>query len=470
MRASQNAPVLIVDDEPEVLESLELMLNAGGYDSVITCDDSRELISLLDRHPDTRFVLLDLIMPYVRGQDMLQALREKYPDLPIIVVTALDDLQTAVECMKKGAFDYLVKPVEKMRLLSTLGHALDRVEMARENRALKDKLLNESLTRPEVFEPIVTRNRKMLSIFKYAEAIAPSPEPVLITGETGVGKELIARAVHQASGRRGPFISVNIAGLDDEHLSDTLFGHLKGAFTGAESHRDGLVAKAAGGTLFLDEIGNLEPASQIKLLRLLQEAEYYPLGSDIPRKANVRILAATNADVGDVRNHAEFRRDLFYRLQTHQITLPPLRERKDDLPILTEYFIGKACDKLGKKPPAYPQELVTVLNCHAFPGNIRELEGMIFDEVSKNDKCTLCIAGFKDRVLGSSAGCPDSAPSQDVTKMMDGLATLPTITEIRQALIAEAMKRSQNNQTIAARFLGISQPALSKWLKTHADN
>lgn len=468
MRESLIAPVLIVDDEPEVLESLELMLNAGGYDSVITCADSRDLISLLDHNPDIRFVLLDLIMPYISGQDLLQALREKYPDLPIIVVTALDDLQTAVECMKKGAFDYLVKPVEKMRLLSTLRHALDRVEMARENRALKDKLLNESLTRPDVFEPIVTRNRKMLSIFKYAEAISPSPEPVLITGETGVGKELIAQAVHHLSGRKGPFTSVNIAGLDDEHFSDTLFGHHRGAFTGAASHRDGLVAKAAGGTLFLDEIGNLDPASQIKLLRLLQEGEYYPLGSDIPRKADVRILAATNVDVGDVRNHGEFRRDLFYRLQTHQITLPPLRERKDDLPILIEHFFKKSSDRLGKKPPAYPQELLTVLNCYAFPGNIRELEAIIFDEISKSDKSTISIAGFKDRVLGSVAGCLDSTPPQNMAKILEAIDTLPTIKEIREALVAEAMSRSQHNQTIAARLLGISQPALSKWLKAHA--
>ena len=234
-------PILVVDDDAEVLESFELTLNSGGFCNVIPCSDSRNVIPLLEEHGGVEVILLDLIMPFIKGRELLPRLSENYPGIPVIVITATDELDTAVACMKDGAFDYLVKPVEKMRLISSVRRAMERADAARENRALKKQLLSGTLGYPEAFEAIVTRNSPMLAIFRYIEAVSTSSEPVLITGETGVGKELIARAVHRLSGLDGAFVGVNIAGLDDQTFSDVLFGHRKGAFTGADSHRDGLL-------------------------------------------------------------------------------------------------------------------------------------------------------------------------------------------------------------------------------------
>ena len=278
---SPDPAVLIVEDEIEVIEGFELLLNSAGFDNVRACTDAREVMARLQAEPDIDVILLDLLMPHIKGAQLLPLIAEQHPQIPVIIVTALDEIDTAVACMKAGAFDYLVKPVEKLRLITSVRRAFEKQSVQRENTALKQQLLNHPLTTPDLFAPIITRNPAMLGIFKYIEAISRSSEPVLITGETGVGKELIARAIHRASRLNGPFIAVNTAGLDDQSFSDTLFGHRKGAYTGAEQQRDGLVKKAAQGTLFLDEISDASPTSQVKLLRLLQEKEYYPLGSDL---------------------------------------------------------------------------------------------------------------------------------------------------------------------------------------------
>ena len=235
----------------------------------------------------------------------------------------------------------------------------------------------------------------MLQIFRYVEAIAPTALPVLITGETGVGKELVARATHALSGSKGNFVSVNIAGLDDTLFADTLFGHLRGAYTGADSTREGVVAKAEDGTLFLDEIGDLAANSQIKILRLLQEREYYVLGSDTPQPTSARFIFASNADLSKGGSHGGFRKDLLYRLQSHTIRIPPLRERMDDLPALVDHFFDKACRSLGKKRPSVPKELMTLLRSYSFPGNIRELEGMVFDAVVRHKSRILSLVSFR---------------------------------------------------------------------------
>ena len=462
-----NSTILLVDDERDVLDSLALVLNSGGHNDVITCQDSRHVLSLMNDTPSIALVVLDLVMPYLSGHDLLCQLREKYPQIPVLVITAMDDLGMAVECMKSGAYDYLVKPVEKVRLLSTIRHALHNLEMGRENRALKNQLFNASPSSPQLFSSIITRDPKMISIFKYIEAIGPSPEPVLITGETGVGKELIARSIHAASGRRGDFVAVNIAGLEDNHFSDTLFGHRKGAFTGAVSSREGLISKAACGTLFLDEIGDLEPASQIKLLRLLQEGEYFPLGTDFPQKTETRIIAATNIDIGHESTVPHFRRDLFYRLQTHHISLPPLRERKHDLPLLTEYFFAKSAERLSKKTPRFPPELINLLQCYFFPGNVRELEGMIFDAVSKTSGTIVSLDSFRKKIISEGDRCELLNDQRPIEELFDQLEILPTLDQARETLISTALKRAGNNQSLTARILGISQSAVNKWLKSH---
>ncbi len=457
--------LLIIDDEVDVLETFELTLNSGGFTDITLCQDSRQVLPILTRKSNIDVILLDLMMPHELGKDLLKTLVENYPEIPVIVITAVDDLDTAVECIKSGAFDYLVKPIENLRLISSVHRAIERMELTKENSALKKRVLTDTLESPEAFVNIATKNPAMLAIFQYIEAIASSPEPVLITGETGTGKELIANAIHYLYNYEDPFIAVNVAGLDDHSFSDTLFGHRKGAFTGADSHRDGLLKKASGGILFLDEIGDLNQTSQIKLLRLLQEREYFPLGSDLPQKSNVRILIATHRDLSQSGEHQTFRRDLYYRLQTHQIHLPPLRKRLEDLPFLVDMLLDRAAKKLDKTKPRYPKELLPLLKCYQFPGNIRELETIIFDAVSKNKTGTLALNTFQERFFKdrSHAEQPSLTPDEE-KNIFTLLKELPTLAEASQQLIKEAIKRGYGNQTLAARFLGITQPALSRRL------
>ncbi|MBN1957253.1 MAG: sigma-54-dependent Fis family transcriptional regulator [Desulfuromonadales bacterium] len=459
-------PILVVDDEQDVVDSFEMALNAGGFNNVLTCTEGGSIPELLTQYKNIAVILLDLVMPNINGRDLLKQLKEEYPEIPIIVVTALYDLDIAVECIKNGAFDYLVKPVEKVRLTSSVQRAMDRTELTRENIALKQRLLTNRVERPEIFSKIITRNKAMLSIFKYVEAIGDSSEPVLITGETGVGKELIARAIHDLSGVSGPFIGVNIAGLDEQSFADTLFGHRRGAFTGADTNRQGLLKAAEGGTLFLDEIGDLSQTSQVKLLRLLQEQEYFPLGSDVPHKSNARILTATHHDLEEEISNSMFRRDLYFRLKIHQVHMPPLRERIEDIPLLVEVLLDKIATKLRKKKLKYSPKLVSILKCYNFPGNVRELEALLYDAVTKSTSGWVDLNSFNKLVNRDRAW---RSPHSDVSELFSEIKNLPTLAEAIDSLVDEAFKRADGNQSIAANFLGISQSALSRRLKRRKD-
>jgi len=460
-------PILIVDDEANILLAVDTTLQMSGLNNTITCQDSRRVMDVLADTP-IETILLDLNMPNVDGHRLLDDVRRDYPDIPVIIVTGAVDVDTAVRCIKAGAFDYIVKPVEPERLLTAVHRAIAFQQLQRENRSLRHHLLGDGLEHPEVFTAIITRNKKMLAIFQYVEAIAATSQPVLIRGETGVGKELIAQTIHQLSGLKGRFVAVNIAGLDDTVFSDTLFGHVKGAFTGAESPRGGLIEQADGGTLFLDEIGDLAPASQVKLLRLLQEGEYFALGSDAARPANARIIAATNQRLAELLDLGRFRKDLNYRLQTHRIYIPPLRERLDDIPLLLDHFVADAAERLGKPKPTVPQELIPLLASHEFPGNVRELESMIFDAVSRHRSGGLSLDSFRVHIRRD--GLPRS-PSPTHEPAYDDRAVifpsnLPTIREATEMLIREALNRCGGNQSKAAKLLGVSQQALSKRLKS----
>ena len=307
----------------------------------------------------------------------------------------------------------------------------------------------------------------MRSIFQYVEAIAKTILPVLITGETGVGKELIALAIHRLSRRKGEFVPVNVAGVDDNLFSDTLFGHKKGAFTGADRDRKGMIEQASGGTLFLDEIGDLSIQSQVKLLRLLQEGKYYPVGSDVAKLTDARILVATNKDIESMQEAGEFRKDLFYRLQAHHIHVPPLRERKEDISLLVGHFLEKASNELGRKKPTPPQGLFTLLLTYHFPGNIRELEGMVFDALSRHKSGVLSMKSFSDKVAPKHPSPQESAQEVLVQAERMGVSfaeQLPTLKETEEMLIAEALRRSNGNQTIAAQMLGLTRRALNNRL------
>jgi len=327
--------------------------------------------------------------------------------------------------------------------------------------------IEDRIKKPEAFAEIITNSKEMLSIFIYIESIAQSSQPVLITGETGVGKELIAGSIHSLSGLKGRFITVNAAGLDDNLFSDALFGHIKGAFTGADKVRRGLVEKASGGTLFLDEIGDLSPASQVKLLRLLQEGEYLPLGQDEPKKTDVRIVAATNQDLWKLQESGKFRKDLNFRLRVHHIHVLPLRERKDDIPLLVDHFLDEAARTLKKKKPTLPKELFKLLGTYSFPGNVRELQAMVFDAVSRHKARILSLKVFKSYIAREQKDrIVPTEKELEETALLTFSGKLPTIKQSTQLLVDEAMKRADGNQSIAAGMLGVSHQALSKRLKT----
>lgn len=457
-------PILVVDDEAAALKSFEFALNSLGWDHVLAIQDSREVLPLL-RQREVEMLILDLTMPGVSGTEILECVSSDHPEIPVIVATGLNDVKMAVQCMKMGAADYLLKPVEKGRLEAAVNHVLEMRALKRQNRLLKERLLMEpGLEHPEAFEAIVTRNPRMCAVFRYLEAVAASREPILITGATGTGKELLARSIHALG--EGAFVAVNVAGLDDQMFSDTLFGHRRGAFTDAVQQRDGLVEQAGEGVLFLDEIGDLNPQSQVKLLRLIQEREYYPLGADVPRRSGARVVVATNTDLRRRMETGEFRRDLYYRLSVHHVHLPPLTERREDIPLLAEAFIRAAAEEMGKPVPTVPPELETLLRTYHFPGNIRELRSMVIDAVGRHRSRVLSLEAFREAMARESGvDVKDVDPQEDAGCIYASCRRIPTVREAESMLIQEAMRRAEDNQSIAARLLGISRQTLNSKLK-----
>jgi DNA-binding NtrC family response regulator len=460
-------PILFVDDEEHTLLSFELTMSSHGFTNVETCRDSRKVMDLLAQKAYA-LVVLDINMPHVSGLELLPRIVGTYPDLQVVIMTAVNDVESAVACMREGAFDYVVKPVDETRLVTAIRRGLELTDIKSENELLKQSFMRRSLERPEAFKGIITQSADLHALFRYIEAIGKTDLPVLITGETGTGKELFARAIHAVSGRTGELVPVNVAGVDDNLFSDTLFGHRKGAFTGADIERRGLIERAEGGTLFLDEIGDLSLESQVKLLRLLQEGQFYPLGSDVARDSDARIIVATHRDLREMATQNTFRQDLYYRLKSHQIAIPPLRERRSDLPILADHFVQKAADHLSKKRPAVPKELYTVLSNYQFPGNIRELEGMIFDAVSLHQTGILSLEAIRHRIAEhqperNHSGGRVAEEEREVPVAVTG--RFPTLDEAEDALIQEALRRADGNQTIAADLLGISRRALNNRLR-----
>ena len=460
-------PLVLVDDETTVLQSSQLLLTGAGIKPIITLADCRDLFPLLEKQT-VAAIVLDLYMPHISGVEVLPKIIKTHPDTPVIVMTAAHDVETAVSCMKHGAFDYLVKPVEESRLISCAKRALEMRSLRRHVSVLKEYLLSNKLDHEQAFSAFNTISKKMHSIFQYAEAIANSSEPVLITGETGVGKEVLADAIHRLSGRIGILVPVNVAGLDDALFSDTLFGHKKGAYTGATDSRDGFVAQAGGGTLFLDEIGDLAPESQVKLLRLIQDKRYYQLGSDIAKNSDVRIICATNRDLQQRMEKDLFRSDLYFRLSVHQIELPPLRERKEDLPLLVGQFIEMAAKSMKKDIPTPPAELYDLLGVYRFAGNVRELRSLVYDAVAAHRVGpVLSLERFKKAVEKQQQTQQVKPPSNE-TPGDNGLILIPgkfpTLNQTETYMTREAMRRANGNQGIAATLLGISRPALNRRL------
>lgn len=458
--------VLLVDDEPEILYGERTVLQSQEFREIITISNGNKVMSVLSEK-DVAVIVLDLSMPGISGEDILKEINLDFPHIPVIIMTANNEIETAVECMKNGAFDYLVKPLEKNKFVSVVRKAVEMFYLRREVSLLKNHLLDGRLKDPSAFSSIISNSKKMFAIFNYIDAIAQSPQPVLVTGETGVGKELFAKVIHSLSDRNGNFIAVNVAGLDDTMFSDTLFGHKKGAYTGADDTREGLIAQAANGSLFLDEIGDMQESSQVKLLRLLQEHTYYPLGSDVPKHSNARIIVATNHNLQERMNEKKFRKDLFFRLRTHNIGIPPLRDRSEDIPLLLNHFIEHAARSLSKKKPAVPPQLYTLLSTYSFPGNIRELQAMVYDAVARNKAGILSMDSFKEALGQKQAphnnALPSSSPKGPDLRISFP-ERFPTIKEAEEFLVSEALKLAGGNQGIAASMLGLTRQALNKRL------
>ncbi len=457
--------ILILDDEPNILNSYKIILKTNGYRKVFTSSGVEDFFNILNNE-NIDLVLLDMIMPEAGGLEILNIMLSDYPEIAVVIISGISSVSTAVECIKKGAVDYIVKPISSNELLNCLKQVFLGLDLKKENIHLKESLLTDTENIDTAFSAINTINPQMKKIFKYCEAITCSSQPILISGETGTGKELIAKAIYKYGNFTGSFIPVNTAGLDTQMFTDTLFGHTKGAFTGAAGKRDGMLKSAEKGVLFLDEIGDLELQSQIKLLRLLQEHEYTPLGCDTPRHSNAKIILGTNKDLAKKVSEETFRKDLYYRLSMHQFDLPPLRERLEDIPLIFDEFLKEASKDLQKKKPKYHPELITILKTYSYPGNIRELHGMVYTAVSKHMSGMLSSKEFTKHIQKNNTQVISTRQKEnDFSDFLSQVTILPTLKEIPIYLIAEAMRRTNGNQRQAAVLLGISPQALSKRLQ-----
>ncbi len=453
-----NRRIAIVVDDPLAAQVLAGIVRTIPRTEVRVIPDPRQLVTALEGWPPT-VVMLDLTLPGRSGDSVLAEVQERYPDAQVVVATGQTDAQTAVRLLRAGAFDYLTKPLEMEAVRAALERTLNHAAVVAERQALSQRFLRRDRELHPAFSGFITEDPHLKDILRYTEAIATSTRSVLITGETGTGKDVLARAIHAISERFGPYVVCNLGGMDDALVSDVLFGHRKGAFTGAISDRAGLVETARGGTLFLDEIGDLPLPTQIKLLRLLQDGDYFPVGEDQPRQADIRVIAATSQDL-EVRITADhFRRDLYYRLAAHQIHLPPLRERPADLPLLVAYFLRRAAVAADRPLPVLGEDFLHALAHHPLPGNARELDALLVDTLTRHRDETPWTAAdlhYGSRRLLMPVKKPES---------WSWPALLPTMEAAQASLVDEALRRSEGNQTRAAKLLGVTKQAISYRLR-----
>jgi two-component system response regulator PilR (NtrC family) len=437
--------VLVVDDEVSIRELLDITLRQEGYD-VTLADGGEAAIRALDEAVFD-LVVTDLRMRGLDGLAVLRAVKERAPETAVLMVTAFAPTDTAVEAMKLGAYDYLTKPFKLDELRLTIASALERKRLHEENQALR-----RELHQGRGFANFVGRSRKMLDVFETIRKIAGSPSNVVITGETGTGKELVAQAIHHESPRRDrPFVSVNCGAIPEGLMESELFGHVKGSFTGAVSDAPGLFAAADGGSLFLDEITEIPPSVQVKLLRATQERTIRRVGDTRDLRVDVRLIAASNRDLPRAVAEGVLREDLFYRLNVIPIQLPPLRDRRDDIPLLVGHFIRKLSRETGKDVRGISPEALALLERYRWPGNIRELENAIERAIVLGTGSTLEVDALPTELLRPVA-------VSDVTLEIppEGLDLEATLDGIEQRLLRAALERSGGVQTRAAELLKMS--------------
>lgn len=448
--------ILVIDDEMHFLVSVKRGLAANGFQQVTTESDPETALSIFEKDGPFDIALIDLTMPAMDGMQVLDFIKKNNPITECIMITAVNEARAAMECLKKGAYDYLVKPISSDDLISAIKRALERKKLL-EIVDLTKKTRPPHLERPEAFQALTTQSVELIRLMREAELHAASNVPVLITGESGTGKELLARAIHAASQRAGKtFTAINMASLAGNLFEGEFFGHTRGAFTGAERDREGYLEYTRGGTLFLDEIGILAPELQGKLLRVLQEKEYLKLGTNLPRIADVRFIAATNADLDQLMAEGRFRADLYYRLRGAWLHLPPLRKRSEDIALLAGTFLKRLCrDKVEMRINA---EAMSVLLAYDYPGNIRELSSIIQTAANLADGHTItadCLPAYLPKL---------KRRREDATESEGPLLSL---SEVEKAHILKVFHRTEKNRTRTAELLGISLNTLRTKLKSY---
>ncbi|OGP57515.1 MAG: hypothetical protein A2V67_06785 [Deltaproteobacteria bacterium RBG_13_61_14] len=450
--------ILVIDDDQAVLNYLLVSLTQANRFEVEALSDSTQALALI-ASGQFDLILLDMDMPETSGWEILQSVRQNHPEIEVVILTGVEDVSLAVESMKMGAYDYLCKPVDNNRLILTLERALERSQLRGEISQLRDQVKLEGLRHKETFKNILTQNKNFLRVLRKVEQIAESENNVLIWGESGTGKELVARAIHQISRRRDKnFIAVNAGVFASELFASEFFGHEKGAFTGAVSTKPGFFEEANGGSLFLDEIGELELPIQAKLLRVLQEGEYFRLGSTERRGADVRIIASTNKDLAAEIEKGRFRRDLYYRLNISSIFLPPLRERKGDVELLAYYFLERRAKLNSKKIEFISEEVLSVLEMYDYPGNIRELENILAGAVVLENSNSLSRRSLPPYLL-KAIGPPRVVPVPSEVRK--------TLAKLEADHIQRVLEYTRGNRTAAAEILGISRVGLLNKMKNY---
>ena len=445
--------VLVVDDESGILDSLNILLRNEGFTPYLAQGGKRGLEQLMAMTPD--IVLTDIRMPNVTGVEILGAAKQRDPDCPVILMTAQATLQSAMQAVNEGAFYYIQKPFRNDELVAILRRAAEHRKLRVENRSLKQEIRRRErngTTRP------VGSSKSWIEVLRLAETVAPTESTVLIQGESGTGKEVIARYIHELSNRvEGPFLSINCGALPEGLLESELFGHVKGSFTGAVKDKDGLFTAAATGTFFLDEIGETTPATQIKLLRVLQHREVIPVGATDAIPIDTRLVAATNRDLEEEIKAGSFRTDLYYRLNVIALHLPPLRQRADDIPVLVEHFLHRIGESRGESPKILASGALEALQEYQWPGNVRELENALERAAILTTGSEITLAALPERVTQRKAE----------PLVSNRTPPNPTLEAVERAYILWVLQSEGGNKSRAAEVLGIDPSTLYRKLSRY---
>ncbi len=446
--------VLVIDDEEVLQDVLTALLRREGH-TTVSAMSGEEGLEVLERE-EVDLVLLDLMLPGIPGHQVLREIHQRDPDQVVVVITAYSSIESAIAAMREGAFHYIPKPFKNEEVLLTVRKGLEQRRLAQENRSLKEQLRQRF-----TFDNIIGKSRPMQQVYELIQLAAPAKSNILILGESGTGKELVAKAIHHHSRRaQGPFVTVNSGSMPADLLESNLFGHVKGAFTGAISHKKGLFELANGGSIFFDEIGNIPIDTQSKLLRLIQEKEYMRLGGTETLKADVRIIAATNVDLEEQVNAGHFREDLYYRLNVITVTLPPLRKRTEDVPLLAQHFLAQYARENEKALGEISPQAMELLLDYQWPGNVRELENVVERAVvlSSGDVLDVDLLPHSVRQAESAPLPPSSLPSS-------GISLKDAVSEYERQLIVKALQASGGVQKRAAELLQVKPTTLHEMMK-----